>query len=115
MGYRDILTDAIERMVQEGKVTFVDCMNCLDQYMFGRVIGDLYVARIEVIFDLVDILERMSPRRLLLSPYKHLFKDLRDDELDDIARRIDAQLLRLSNKCEVVTIEWDTQYRQRGQ
>ena len=115
MRYREVLADTIIRMIKEGKVTFVDCMNCIDQYMFkGKCVDNLYVTRIEVIFDLVDLLERMKPGRILLSSYKHLLEDLREDEADEMIRRIDAQLMRLGKSHDVEVMEWDIRYRRRG-
>ena len=110
-----------------GRVLFIECMNRISQYIFRRsdlerVMEQLYVVRIEVVHDLVDMLlglhlsdEFRQSRLLVLSSYSHLLEDERDRE--HLETRIMRVLKRLEDRHgkEVIVLgyrrKWDTQYR----
>ena len=85
-----LITDKIVN--QNKMITFVDCHNHISQYIFERIhlekiMDNLFLTRIEQIFDLLDILKSIQFNSyfqkssvFLISSYQHLFNDLDNQE-----------------------------------
>jgi hypothetical protein len=131
--YKENLTSFIvKKIVHEDRmVTMIDCMNYINQYMFRRtdidiVSENLFITRIEQIYDLLDLLKRIQfnsyfakSKVLLLTSFQHLLKDLDKDEQEFFNTKISQILMRLekNHKKEIVLMEvkknWDIPFLQK--
>ena len=122
--YRGLLSEIIVRQVSKGRrVLLIDCMNCIDQHIFGTndiatVMKNLYVARIEQADDLAEILMTLPRERhykmsdlLIVSSFERLLDGLPDS--DQVKDKIARALSRLRKDIIMIGIKrrWDTQYR----
>lgn len=127
--YRRALAGLIANkiVIENKKITFIDCMNHLSQYMFRRsvldkVMDNLFLSRIEQPYDLVDILKSIHFNSffqksdvLLVSSYNKLIEELSDDR-EHVKERVMKSLERIEEKYnkEVVILDyckkWATQY-----
>lgn len=115
-------------IIKKNKITFIDCMNSLSQYIFPReyvenIMDNLYFSRIELIYDLLDLLKQVQfnsyfkkSNVFLLSSYSSLLKDMHEKEIVYYKDQISKILIRIEEKYnkEVVVMEynkkWATQY-----
>ena len=123
-GYKKNLVESIRQNI-ESKIIFIECSNCINQYLFSRieienVWNKLYVSRIEQPFDLLDILKSVHLNKyfkecdtILIAPYDQLLADVKDKEY--LIQKINLILLRLESRYKKQIIKftikkWDTQY-----
>ena len=116
--YRQALAHFISNnILDRKKIIFIDCMNCIDQYMFERddveaIMESLFISRIELIYDLLDMLGSIQfncyfqeSDILLVSSYQRLL-DIEEREAAYLRGKIETILARLDTRyIQVAVIE----------
>jgi hypothetical protein len=92
------------------KITFLDCMNKIDQYMFPRkdvrlIMENLFLGRMERFFDFYEQLRCIQFNKyfwksevLLISSYHRLMDDLNDEEKIHFGTKVKETFQRIEDK-----------------
>lgn len=116
----------------ERTITFIDCANSISPYLFSRddlwaIRQQLFVARIERLYDLIDAIERLpfdplfqQSDMLLVSSWASLLAEVPVRERTSVLHRILTVLNRLEQRHHLTVIvldvnsQWATPYLQSG-
>jgi len=111
-----------ERIIDRGQnITYIENQNIINQYLFKRkyvrkIMDNLFVARIEVAHDLLDLLRKIQfnfyfsiSHLLIVSSYSRLFEGMGKEEQNYLNSRIITQLKRIEarNGKEVIIIDYN--------